>query len=585
MAKKKVNKSTDEIKSKVDLSNLFDAAKSSFDHFSTEEGLGARVAEVFDSEDVIKIQHSLEIFESKDTEAEVTKAEVTKAEENNAEEIKAEELDTEPLNADHLKTDGFSDLEWSDTERANSESENSELNSSDVSVSELSVSELNVSDSSDLDSNFSESSELGSSLSEQTSAEFFEEEFGAEEFGAEEFAAEEGGDFDALATTDLSTELEGTELEGFESASIEELEFVEDSQLESIIESVLFATDRPVSLASLKQIFKGTNVNNARLKRAIEAIQIEYASARRGVSLEEVGSGYQLRTKIDNVEFMRRSFKAKAFKLSGPALEVLAIVAYKQPVVKAEVDEIRGVESGHLLRALMEKNLVLFAGKSDLPGKPMQYATSRKFLEIFGLRNLKELPTLSQIDELIPEGIGDEEEKPKLADITDDLSEQVGQSYSEGEEELTKITDQLQKIDTSSEFFEKEKQRQKDERDAEKAQNIREAVAVGEAVSNRDLNWLRKYEEQLAMAEAQAQAVIDGQASSESNPALGAESDGADLATETPVATISFDESDELEQALKAWDSEGENDSENDSDELFERMAANDIADIDEEVT
>src|SRR5204863_3661148 len=99
--------------------------------------------------------------------------------------------------------------------------------------------------------------------------------------------------------------------------------------------------------------------------------------------------------------------KGRSFRLSGPALEVLSIVAYKQPVIKSEIDQIRGVESGHLVRALMEKNIVRFAGKSELPGKPMLYATTKEFLELFGLRNIRELPTLSEIDELIPEGIGE----------------------------------------------------------------------------------------------------------------------------------------------------------------------------------
>lgn len=383
-----------------------------------------------------------------------------------------------------------------------------------------------------------------------------------------------------IDSQDVSAELQGTELEGFDSAAIEDLEFVEDTQLTSIIESVLFATDRPVSLPTLKQIFKGTNVTNARLKRAIDGLQVDYAGGHRGVTLEEVGSGYQLRTKIDNMEFLRRSFKAKAFKLSGPALEVLAIVAYKQPVVKAEIDEIRGVESGHLLRALMEKNLVLFAGKSDLPGKPMQYGTARKFLEVFGLRNLKELPTLSQIDELLPEGIGDEEQKPKLADITEGLSEKVGQSYSEGEEELTKITDQLEKIDTSSEFFEKEKLRQKEERDAEKARNLREAIAVGEKVATRDMNWLKRYDEQQAQSQG-VPAPLDANPNDE-NQTESIEAD-LDQLTQDQAAAVSagavagyIDESAELEAALEAWDADAILDE--------ERLEANDLADIDEEV-
>lgn len=307
---------------------------------------------------------------------------------------------------------------------------------------------------------------------------------------------------DSLAASQVSgVDLSGTELDSFESAAIEEEEFIEEERLESIIESVLFASDRPVSLASIKMVFKGTNVRGDKIKRALDRLSIEYAGSRRGVTLEEVTGGYQLRTKIDNLEFLRGNIKAKSFKLSGPALEVLSIAAYKQPVVKSEIDEIRGVESGHLLRALMEKGLVNFEGKSDLPGRPMQYGTTRKFLEIFGLRNLKELPTLSQIDELLPEGIGEEDvvEKQKLSDITDSLSEAVTiNSYSQGEDELLKIQNQLEDITTSSDFFEQEKIRQKQQKDRDKAQNIREALAVGELVPTRDQNWLKRYDEALA---------------------------------------------------------------------------------------
>lgn len=299
--------------------------------------------------------------------------------------------------------------------------------------------------------------------------------------------------------------VEGTELDSFESVQIEELDFVEDEQIESIIESILFASDRPVSFASIQQVFKGTTVKKEKIRKAIEAIAVEYAGGRRGISLEEVTGGYQIRTKVDNMNFLKRTVKSRPFKLSGPALETLAIVAYKQPVVKIEIDQIRGVESGHLLRALMEKGLVSFEGKAEnLPGKPMQYGTTRRFLEIFGLRNLKELPTLSQIDELLPEGIGEEEtEKQTLAMVSDSLAEEIKTvSYSQGEEELGLIEEQLTSISTSSDFFEQEKQRQKIKRDEEKAQNIREALAVGEEVSKKDQNWLIRYEESLRAGES-----------------------------------------------------------------------------------
>ncbi len=318
---------------------------------------------------------------------------------------------------------------------------------------------------------------------------------------------------EAEETADAA-DIEGSELDAFEAADIEELEFVEDEQIHSIVESILFASDRPVSFASIQQVFKGTNVKKDKIRKVLESLAVGYAGGDRGIVLEEITGGYQLRTKVDNMNFLKRTIKTRAFKLSGPALETLSIVAYKQPVVKMEVDQIRGVESGHLLRALMEKGLVSFESKAEhLPGKPMQYGTTRRFLEIFGLRNLKELPTLSQIDELLPEGIGDEtEEVQTLSMVTESLAENsTSMSYSEGEEELGQIENQLTAISTSSEFFEQEKVRQKRKRDEEKAQDIRDAVAVGEVVSKRDLNWLAKFEnpEPIIEKEKPAMALAD----------------------------------------------------------------------------
>jgi segregation and condensation protein B len=157
----------------------------------------------------------------------------------------------------------------------------------------------------------------------------------------------------------------------------------------------------------------------------------------------------------------------------------------------------------------------------------MQYGTTRRFLEIFGLRNIKELPTLSQIDELLPEGIGEEEEnKPTLSMVTDSMSEQVKSvSYSEGEEELGKIENELSEISTSSEFFEQEKIRQKQKRDAEKAQDIRDAMAVGEEVSTRDKNWLLKYEESLLNPQSAAESVDSTDVLAVANEETNSESD------------------------------------------------------------
>lgn len=357
---------------------------------------------------------------------------------------------------------------------------------------------------------------------EDNQADFSEDEL-LEKFEA---AGDDNGDDGELkASGDVSEEsqeaspeyeLEGTELEGFESAEIEEEEFLEEDTIVSIVESVLFATDKPVSLASIKQSFKGTQVRTNHIRRAIDSLAVEYAGGRRGITIEEVSGGYQIRTKMDNLRYVRQMVKSRPFKLSGPALEVLAIIAYKQPMIKAHVDEIRGVESGHLLRALMEKGIVSFAGKSDLPGKPMFYQTTRKFLEIFGLRNLKELPSLSEIDELIPEGIGEEvEEKQSLSDVTDEMSEEIGSSYSQGEEELMKISSELEGITTSSDFFEQEKARIKAKKESERAEDIRDALAVGEAVESKDVKWLERYEAKLAEEAAAKEAALAAETAGE----------------------------------------------------------------------
>ncbi|MBX3021211.1 MAG: SMC-Scp complex subunit ScpB [Bdellovibrionales bacterium] len=301
--------------------------------------------------------------------------------------------------------------------------------------------------------------------------------------------------------------LADTELAGFESAEIEDVEHLTAEQIRSVVESILFSTDKALSIAVIKQAFKGTNAKSKDIREALTFLNEEYAGSARGFSLEEVGGGFQLRTKADNMKYLRQSVKARPFKLSGPALEVMSIVAYKQPVTKAQMDEIRGVESGHLLRALMEKHLVTFGERSDLPGKPMFYETTRKFLEIFGLRNLQELPSLAEIDQLIPEGIGEVEDKETLSDLTGQLSNEVGKSYSEAEDELLKITDELTTISTSSDFFEQEKQRMREKRDQERAQSLREALLVGEAVEDKDRKWLERYERSLVEQEAASEEV------------------------------------------------------------------------------
>lgn len=367
-----------------------------------------------------------------------------------------------------------------------------------------------------------------------------------DEFGQE--------DVDLSADESLSA---GTELEGFESAEIEEKEFIEDERIESIVESLLFSTDKAVSMATIKQIFVGTTVKTDKIRRALDNLAVEYAGAKRGISLEEVPGGYQLRTKTDNAEYLRRLHKSKPFKVSGPALETLAIVAYKQPIIKNEVDQIRGVESGHLMRALMDRRLINFVGKSDLPGKPMLYGTTKNFLQIFGLRNIGELPSLTEIDNLIPEGIGEEvkEEKETLSDVSQNMGLAQGQTYSESEEELSSITEKLQEIDTTTAFFEEEKRKEKERQEAIRAKEIQEALDFGEEVATRDRNWLEKYKEQEVLKVQAAEAALQSAATtSEATQSVISEDSLSDNINE-----MTFTENvEESEETLEVFDFDSE---------------------------
>lgn len=353
----------------------------------------------------------------------------------------------------------------------------------------------------------------------------------------------------------------------------EPTEFIDHDKLVSIVESLLFSTDKPVSVATFKALFKGSNIRTKDITRALDQLASSYAAAERGVTMEEIHGGYQLRTKVDNTEYLRRLAKVRPFRLSGPALEVLAIAAYKQPITKTEVDQIRGVESGHLMRALMERGMVGFGEKSDLPGRPMTYVTTRKFLETFGLRNLKELPTLAEIDDLLPEGIGGEEEKETLSDLTSAMANEISSSYSVGEEELQDISESLKVIDTTSEFFEQEKVRQRVERDRDRAQDIRERITVGEDVEEKDRRWLARYEakqEQMAQA-AQAGEVTGPLVVEDEN-----ENDGTSAGTSVAGALSALSaESSDMADANYAGDASADADTDDDVvDDVIDELSA-----------
>ena len=142
-------------------------------------------------------------------------------------------------------------------------------------------------------------------------------------------------------------------------------------------------------------------IGRSEILQALEELAGEYRDqAQRGIVLAEVANGWQFRTKPENAAILQQFYQPKPTKISKPSLETLAIVAYKQPITRAEIDLIRGVDSGGVLKTLLEKNLVRIVGKKDEPGKPMLYGTTQDFLELFQLKGLQELPTLKEFREL-----------------------------------------------------------------------------------------------------------------------------------------------------------------------------------------
>ena len=172
---------------------------------------------------------------------------------------------------------------------------------------------------------------------------------------------------------------------------------MEREELKAIIENVLFAADQPVSVGQLQDLFAETT-EKAVLKSALDELVREYQS--RNLQLMEVAEGYQLMTRRDYSDWVRKFMKLdKTAKLSQPSLDTLAIIAYKQPLTKAEVEEIRGVDSSGVVRTLLEKKVIAPSGRKKVPGRPIMYRTTRKFLEYFGLMDLNDLPTLEDFKE------------------------------------------------------------------------------------------------------------------------------------------------------------------------------------------
>lgn len=175
------------------------------------------------------------------------------------------------------------------------------------------------------------------------------------------------------------------------------------NKLISIIDSLLFISDHPITIAEFEEVL--TEFSGTQITEAIEELKTTRSNEEYGVQLVEINNGYQYRTLKENAEWIVRFNKAKPQRLSRAALESLSIIAYRQPITRPEVEEIRGVDSSGVMKMLLERNLIKILGKKDEVGHPLLYGTTKDFLSFFNLRNLSELPPLKEYTELGQESL------------------------------------------------------------------------------------------------------------------------------------------------------------------------------------
>ncbi len=166
--------------------------------------------------------------------------------------------------------------------------------------------------------------------------------------------------------------------------------------IKPIIESLLFVSDHPLNVDQIKKALP--EATKEEIQSVLNEIKDEFAKRQGGFFLQQVAGGYQFRTPAEHKEWVQRLLQPSPARLSQAALETLAIIAYRQPVMRSEIEHIRGVNAGHTLRLLLERKLVRILGRSELPGRPLVYGTTRKFLETFNLNDLKDLPTPKDIE-------------------------------------------------------------------------------------------------------------------------------------------------------------------------------------------
>ena len=181
---------------------------------------------------------------------------------------------------------------------------------------------------------------------------------------------------------------------------------MEREEIKSILESLLLVADGPQSVQRFSEVLDVTNKDI--IESTLRELQTEFETQNRGIRLVEVAGGYQLRTPKANADWVKKFLGGRPARMGKATLETLAIIAYRQPITRAEIEAIRGVDVDGVIATLLERNLIRAMARKDVPGRPFLYGTTAEFLQLFNLQDLSQLPTLKEMEEIsLPEVPGD----------------------------------------------------------------------------------------------------------------------------------------------------------------------------------
>ena len=222
---------------------------------------------------------------------------------------------------------------------------------------------------------------------------------------------------------------------------------MEINEIKPIIDALIFASESPLSTARMKQIFDETNpdeVSTKDIKTAITELNADNRVQQRGYFLQEVAGGYQYRTRPNYALWVKKLKKVKPFRLTQSTMETLAIIAYNQPIIRAEIDKIRGVDTGGVIKNLLERNLIKIMGRQNVPGRPFLLGTTKRFLEVFGLEKLSDMPSLKDFDNL------DESKLPTILKnkLSDKLQEDKSQLFEVFDADESEVRNEVSEADS-----------------------------------------------------------------------------------------------------------------------------------------